>query len=69
MKYDNNGFGLKDFALRHFAEVVIPKHRNSIEQNPKAGLTEAVDEFLSEESTLFDRQRGRYATWAEALAR
>ena len=69
MKYDNSGFGLKDFALRHFADVVIPKHRNSIEKNPKAGLIEAVDEFLSEESTLFDRQRGRYATWAEALAR
>lgn len=65
---DRKGFGFKDHAIDYFVDTVIPRHMAEIEKDPRKGLHAAVDDFLSQTTTLRDKESGRFRTWEEALA-
>lgn len=68
MPRKREGFGFRDYAFDHLVDTVIPRHMAEIEKDPRKGLYAAIDDFLSETTTLRDKENGRFCTWEEALA-
>lgn len=54
-----------DSAMEYFCFEVLPLYRERIAEHPWEGIREAMDDFLSNESTV--QVGGEFISWENAL--
>ena len=77
MKYERNDIpfeinkdnmnDLFEEAMTYLYMDVLPLYQDMVLTSPRGGLSQAVEDFLSNESSIWGREEKRFLTWEEAL--
>lgn len=70
MPFEVNQDNINDLfeeAMDYLYMDVLPLYQDMVHTSPREGLDQAVSDFLSNESSIWDREEKRFLTWEEAL--
>lgn len=54
-------------AMTYLYMEVLPLYQDMVLTSPREGLDQAVSDFLSNDSSIWDREEKRFLSWEEAL--
>ena len=54
-------------AMTYLYMDVLPLYQDMVLTSPREGLDQAVSDFLSNDSSIWDKEEKRFLSWEEAL--